>query len=420
MKLTEYERGLLSGAQGKAKQTAMEIVCRMGELYGAAELLEISRAHLDGCSYTAVWDGGLEFMELLASQGGRVAVPTSLNIASCDGFCGKDFGNPEDFTEKCRRMEAACYQMGCIPSWTCASYQCCNIPAFGECVAFAESNVVNFCNSVFGARTERTGDLVDICCALTGRVPAMGLYLKENRYGTKLYDVRGLTSKRLEDTSGFAALGYLIGATAGNLVPVVDGFGRRITQEELKALSAASAASGPVGLFHVVGTTPEAPDLRTATGGREVKETVTVTDALLEETFRGLSEGGGTAEDVPVDLVVLGCPHLSFGEFCRAMDLLGERRVSGGLRAWFQTSDAVYRLLSRIGMVKKAERAGIKIMWDSCIMNQPMDMWGFRNVVVNSGKMAHYAPGNLNANVYFRDMRTCVETMAAGRLVDQR
>ena len=102
------------------------------------------------------------------------------------------------------------------------------------------------------------------------------------------------------------------------------------------------------------------------------------------------------------------------------MDLLGERRVSGGLRAWFQTSDAVYRLLSRIGMVKKAERAGIKIMRDSCIMNQPMDMWGFRNVVVNSGKMAHYAPGNLNANVYFRDMRTCVETMAAGRLVDQR
>ena len=212
MKLSEYDRELLSGGQGRAKQIAMEIVCRMGELYHAPELISITRAHIDGCSYTAVWDAGLEFAEMLAEAGGKVAVPTSLNIGSCDGFNGKAFGNPDDFTEKCRRMERAYYRMGCIPSWTCASYQYCNIPAFGEHVAFAESNVVNFCNSVLGARTERNGDLLDICCALTGRVPAMGLHLTENRYGTMVFDVSELRSDRLNDPSGFAALGYLVGA----------------------------------------------------------------------------------------------------------------------------------------------------------------------------------------------------------------
>ena len=71
MKLSEYDRELLSGGQGRAKQIAMEIVCRMGELYHAPELISITRAHIDGCSYTAVWDAGLEFAEMLAEAGGK-------------------------------------------------------------------------------------------------------------------------------------------------------------------------------------------------------------------------------------------------------------------------------------------------------------------------------------------------------------
>lgn len=419
MKLSEYDRELLSGGQGRAKQIAMEIVCRMGELYHAPELISITRAHIDGCSYTAVWDAGLEFAEMLAEAGGKVAVPTSLNIGSCDGFNGKAFGNPDDFTEKCRRMERAYYRMGCIPSWTCASYQYCNIPAFGEHVAFAESNVVNFCNSVLGARTERNGDLLDICCALTGRVPAMGLHLTENRYGTMVFDVSELRSDRLNDPSGFAALGYLVGAETGGHVPVIDGFKERVGAEALKAFSAASAASGSVGLFHVTGTTPEAPDLRTALGGHAAKETVLVTDQMLEEAFQRLSSEGRTVPETPVDLVVMGCPHLSFSEFVRIMGYLGNRRRADNTEFWLQTSDMVYHLLSRIGMTEKALRAGIKIMRDSCILNQPMEMWKFKTVVSNSGKMAHYAPGSLNADVYFRNTKTCVETAVAGRLVNE-
>ena len=417
MKLTAYEQELLDGKHGQAEQIAMRVVCKMGELYHAPELIPISRAHIDGCSYTAVWDAGLEFAELLAKLGGKVAVPTSLNIASRDGFIGQEaFRNPADFTEKCKRMEAAYYAMGCIPSWTCAAYQYCNAPAFGEHVAFAESNVVNYANSVLGARTERNGDLIDICCALVGRVPAMGLHLTENRYATKRYDVHQLRSARLEDTSGFAALGYLIGSTTGSKVPVVDGLFRRATHEELKALSAASASSGAVGLFHVVGSTPEAPTLEAATGGRRVDDVVVVTDELLEQAFERLTNAREPIGDGHVDLVIMGCPHLSFSEFSRVMSYLGDRRKAEGTEFWLQTNDAVYNMLSRVGLRQKAQAAGIRIMRDSCIMNQPMEMWGFRRVVVNSGKMAHYGPGNLGCDVFFRDMKTCVEIAVRGRL----
>ena len=40
-----------------------------------------------------------------------------------------------------------------------------------------------------------------------------------------------------------------------------------MSEDDLKALGAAAASSGAVALFHVVGRTPEAPDLETACGG---------------------------------------------------------------------------------------------------------------------------------------------------------
>ena len=54
-----------------------------------------------------------------------------------------------------------------------------------------------FANSVLGARTERYPDLMDICCAIAGRVPAAGLHLAENRVGTALIDAVPVPDPRL-------------------------------------------------------------------------------------------------------------------------------------------------------------------------------------------------------------------------------
>ena len=62
-------------------------------------------------------------------------------------------------------------------------------PDFGEQIAWGESNAIVYANSVLGARTERYPDLLDICAAIAGRVPAYGLHLDAHRAGDVLFDL---------------------------------------------------------------------------------------------------------------------------------------------------------------------------------------------------------------------------------------
>ncbi len=418
MYLTTYEQELLDGVHGEGSRMAMTILYRLGEIYHAKRMIPVTTAHIDGCSYSAVWDAGLEFAERLARLGAKVAVPTTLNITSRDIRAWKEFRLPPDFAEKCARVERAYETMGCVPTWTCAPYQYGNTPSFGEQVAFAESNVVNYANSVLGARTQRYGDLVDICCAIIGRVPELGLHIKENRRAEVLYDVSLVKPARFKDPEGFAVLGYLVGGDVGDQVPVVDGAPGGITHEHLKAFSAASAASGSVGLFHVTGYTPEAPTLEEATQGQPVKRRVEVTEEMLDRAAASLSQGLRREENAGrrVDLVLLGCPHLSYGETLRMLELFAGRKPAEGVAVWIQTADAVESLLDRTGLTEKIRGMGIRMMRDSCILNQPSAVWGFRIMVTNSGKMAHYAPGHVGAEVFFQSMDECVEIAVRGEL----
>ncbi|MBA2520373.1 MAG: DUF521 domain-containing protein, partial [Chloroflexia bacterium] len=81
---------MLAGAGGEATRLAMRILVRMAPLYGADRLLEVTRAHIDGCIYEG--DAGLEFAERLARLGGVVRVPTSLNVVSLDRSRWRELG----------------------------------------------------------------------------------------------------------------------------------------------------------------------------------------------------------------------------------------------------------------------------------------------------------------------------------------
>ena len=151
--------------------------------------------------------------------------------------------------------------MGCRPTFTCAPYQTEVRPTFGQQIAWGESSAIVFANSVLGARTERYPDLLDICCAITGRAPAFGLHLDENRGGQVLIRLDRIPED-LQRTPEFCAiLGHRVGRLAGSRVPVVSGAAFVPTEDQFKALGAAMASSGAVALFQWVGVTPEAPVL---------------------------------------------------------------------------------------------------------------------------------------------------------------
>src|SRR5262249_28250946 len=67
MELSERDRRMLDGGDGPATQLAMSILVRMADVYGAAQLMDISQAHIDSTIYLG--DATLEFAERLAALG---------------------------------------------------------------------------------------------------------------------------------------------------------------------------------------------------------------------------------------------------------------------------------------------------------------------------------------------------------------
>src|SRR5580704_13022762 len=151
--LTAAERGLIEGARGPAAAMATRIVAEAARLMGATALVSVESAHIDGCLYHG--DSGVHFAERLVAEGGRVAVPTTLNVGALDLLHPGRVRFDAARTDMARRMMVAYERLGCTPSWTCAPYQAGHRPKLGEHVAWGESNAVVFANSVLGARTNR-------------------------------------------------------------------------------------------------------------------------------------------------------------------------------------------------------------------------------------------------------------------------
>src|SRR5215213_689637 len=266
MQLSDRDRAMVEGAHGPAPQLAMRILVRMAGVFGADALMDISRAHIDSTIYLG--DATLEFAERLTALGAKVAVPTSLNVSGVDECGWKDWAVAPEWAAKAARQMLAYERMGAVPTWTCAQYQTHMRPAFGQQIAWGESNAIAFANSVIGARTERYPDLLDICCAITGRVPAIGLHLTEHRAGQMLLRLDRVPRALQDDDQFFAVLGHLIGKLAEDRIPVIDGVVVQPAEDHLKAFAAAAASSGRVALFHMVGVTPEAATAGAAFQGR--------------------------------------------------------------------------------------------------------------------------------------------------------
>ncbi len=402
---------MLDGAHGPAVQMAMSILVQMAEVYGAAELMDITAAHIDSTIY--IGEAGLEFAERLASLGARVVVPTTLNVSGLDEHHWHEWPVPPDWARNAQRQMVAYQSMGCVPTWTCAPYQTEMRPSFGQQIAWGESNAIAFANSVLGARTERYPDLLDICCAITGRVPAVGLHLTENRAGEILIRLIDVPLPVQGDDSFYPVLGHLMGKVAQDRIPVVTGLQVKPSEDQLKALGAAAASSGTVALFHIVGVTPEATTLEAAFQGGQPSRTVEVTTDTLRAARRELT----TADGDQLDMVVLGSPHFSLAEFKQLVPLLEGRRVHPDVKFLVTSSRAMTLLAKEAGYLATLEAFGGAVTVDTCILATPMLPPDVKTLMTNSAKYAYYAPGLLNTHVTFGSLEDCVRSAVEGRVV---
>jgi predicted aconitase len=409
VQLDRYESDMLAGAAGPAAAMALRIVVETARMLGAGRLVAIGSAHIDGCLYHG--DSGTLFAERLVADGAKTAVPTTLNVGALDLVHAGRVRLGAHETEMARRLMAAYAALGCRETWTCAPYQAGHRPGLGEDVAWGESNAVVFCNSVLGARTDRYGDFLDICAAITGRAPYAGLHRPENRRATILIDASGLSPALLAEDALYPVLGAWLGRRVGSAVAAIDGLPRSITEDRLKALGAAAASTGAVGLFHVVGVTPEAPDRAAAFGGMPPRAMIRLDAAMLDAERRALSTGTGGK----LDAVAIGSPHLSLAEFERLHEKLAGRRVA--LPFYACTGRHIVEALDRAGLLAGIERAGITIVTDTCIVVTPILPPGGGTLLTNSGKFAHYTPSMTGWDVLYGGLGDCVESAIAGRLL---
>lgn len=413
--LTAAERGLIEGAQGPAAAMAARIVAEAARLMGAASLVPVESAHIDGCLYHG--DSGVHFAERLVELGGKVAVPTTLNVGALDLLHPGRVKFDPATAEMARRLMVASEAIGCAPTWTCAPYQAGHRPRVGAHVAWGESNAVAFVNSVLGARTNRLGDFLDLCCAVAARAPYYGLHLDESRRARIVINVSGLSPELMRTDAFFPVLGAIVGSEAGSSVAAVTGVPKGTNEDRLKALGAAAASTGAVGLFHVVGVTPEAPDLGTILHGQNPDRTITVTPAMLRQARDRLSTA--TVGSDRIDAIAVGSPHFSTEEF-RALAALAQGRRFR-IPFYACTGRGVLSELERADLVAPLKSSGVEIIVDTCVVVAPILPPEAGVLMTNSGKFAFYAPANTGFATVYGSLADCVETAVAGRVMrDER
>ncbi len=389
---------------------AMRIITAIAEANGATRLIDVTSAHIDSCLYHG--DAGLDFAERLAADGGRVVVPTTLNVSSLDLLHPHLFRGSAHLQTQGRRLMAAYVAMGATPTWTCAPYQAAVRPAFGEHIAWAESNAIVFANSVLGARTDRYGDFIDICAAITGRVPDSGLHRDEQRRARVVFRLEGISDEVLGSEILYPVVGHLVGKRTGTRVPAIVGLRTDASEDALKALGAAAASSGGVAMFHAVGRTPEAATLEEALGGGAPEREVVIDQAMLDAARAELS----TRTVGPLSAVSVGTPHFSLAEFRNLVDLVARRHIAAGIEFYVNTSRDILAQAAVEGLILPLRASGIEIVTDTCTYITPIMRDHDGVVMTNSGKMAYYAPGNLGVAVAFGSLADCVASAMAGRI----
>ena len=361
MYLSREEERALDGEKGEAYAKMLRILVKIGEIYGADRLIPVKSAQISGVSYNTIGDHGLHFLKSL--HGLKVSVPTTLNPLAFDERYLKELRVPEDIFRKQMDIIRAYADMGIKTTATCTPYYFDNVPKFGEHIAWAESSAVIYANSLIGARTNREGAVTALASAIVGKTPNYGLHMEENRRATHIVSI------------GFEPHGEdfpIIGIIVGEKVRGIPYFRIIGSEDDFKLMGAAMAASGSVAMYHVEGITPE---YRDALGDRV--ERITVEKEEVEDRKRVLD----------VELVAIGCPHVSPQELRRIAEFLKGKKKRKGVELWIFGAKSV--LSRNEEYVRIIEDFGGKVMRDTCVVVSNAGKI-YRKIGTTSGKAAVY------------------------------
>jgi predicted aconitase/predicted aconitase with swiveling domain len=423
--LSELDKVMLEGdcngtsGYTKAHELAMRVIIRTATIMKAPSLISVCQAHVDGAHFGPA---SVFFGKRLRDLGGKFTVPTTVNAITVDRQRWRDLGVDTGFGIESDELAKVFLDMGAQMSFTCAPYQLDSAPKLGDQVAFGESNVVCYSNSVLGSRTAKYPNMLETLIALTGRAPLASIHLTKNRVPEISISAPPFNQVREPpiDDSFWPLLGYKIGAKAGSRIPIITGFEsmeRPPARDALKAFSAAFATSAGAPMFHMLGVTPEVEQYAGVVESDALQPEISITWQDLKDTWTAFNQDSDS-KVLPrtVDLVSLGNPHFELLELKSLAQLVHGRTKHPSTSVIVTTSRVQYSLATQAGYIAELDEFGIQVLTDTCwcFIRDPV-IKEARCIMTNSGKYAHYGPGLTGREFCFGSLSECIESACTGR-----
>jgi predicted aconitase len=409
MRLDDEEREILAGKLGPVRQQALQHQQAVGAFFGAEDFVPVTQAHIMADT-ESLGEAGVRWLEGLAAAEEklrRVRIPTITDPRGTDFAKAAFLGQTAAMLDLEQRAIDAFVKLGVVMTNTCINYQTIQAPTRNEHVAFGDTGVVIYSNSVCGARSNFEGGPSALAAGLTGRTPRYGFHLPERRRATLHIRVEFTPSSLNE----WGALGGVIGRIAGNYwqVPAIEGIEGAPRSDQLKHFGAAMASFGSIALFHMVGLTPEAAKLGDVAQVGLPGHRVTRADVdALQKSY---------SSDDRVDVVVFSAPQLSLYELRDLADLCDGLRLTVPLLA--VTSPQVKPDCDRMGYTARIEDAGGTVLSGMCFYQsyarEIAEARGWKRLATNSAKLVNIL-GGYGYQPMLASMEACVDAAVTGKL----
>ena len=409
MKLSDEEQDMLAGKAGPVSQQALMHQIQVGEFFGAADFVPVTQAHIMADT-ESLGEAGVRWLESLAANREgrrRVRIPTITDPRGTDFAKAAFLGHTKTMLTLEERTIAAFVKLGVMMTDTCINYQTVQPATRNEHVAFGDTGVVIYSNSVCGARSNFEGGPSALSAGITARTPRYGYHLPAQRQAT-LHVRVDQTPASLNE---WGALGGVIGRLAGNYwaVPVIEGLQGAPGSDQLKHFGAAMASFGSTALFHLIGLTPEAGRLADVAGGKLPQYRVGRAEfEALQQSYRREGE---------VDVVVFSAPQLSLLELRDLAELCAGRQMRIPLLA--VTSPQIKPDCDRMGYTRDIEEASGTVMSGMCFYQsyarEIAEARGWKRLVTNSAKLVNIL-GGYGYQPMLASMAECVDAAEKGRL----
>jgi predicted aconitase len=410
MKLNDTEKQMLDGEYGPGIQRAMALLVKLGESFDAEKMVPITYGHI---SYDFCPE---DFWNLMTEDVPRTPHRVTTH-PSYSPEIWESWGLPlaGNWLGEHKRKLKRYIELGWLRTETCAEYLLGIFPRKGDIVSMGGSCMQVANNSLFGARVDRMGILISLAAAVCGRTPLMGLLIPEKRYASHLVELAGLDARDWNMTD-YHCLGYCIGDQIPGFKPVaVNGLPSNLSFDLARALVISMPTSGAVTLAHIVGTTPEAPTLEAAMGGKKPEQVLRIGKREMRDTWERLN----VWDDDTVEHVAFGCPHATIDEIGRIAALIEGKTAKTSLL--IGVSKPVEALARRQGWAGIIEKAGGHFSPVCPSISNPFtrrDIAGekqAKSAATNSARSAHYIASVGGVKVFFGSERDCVNAAITGK-----